>query len=262
MSQRKKIIAGNWKMHKSISEAQLFIEELTPKVKETKHQVWLAVPFTCLRAVADLAMGSDIVIGAQNISEHPQGAYTGEISAVMAHDAGAEFTLIGHSERRQHFGESDLAVNAKIKRALSEGLRPLVCFGETLTDRQNNQTQIVVERQLIAILSDLKVEELSKLTLAYEPIWAIGSGLVASVEQAVEVHSFCRSLMVQQFGREAAEVVPILYGGSVNATNAAGLLYHKEIDGVLVGSASLAVESFSNIVNFQNMQLQKIASAH
>jgi triosephosphate isomerase len=257
-----KYIVGNWKMNKTAVEARQFIVGLAPKIKQSESHILLAVPFTALQSSVEAAKGTSLRIGAQNVSEHSPGPYTGEVSAGMVRDTGATFTLIGHSERRHLFHESSVAINEKLKCAWAAGLQPLLCVGETLTEKQANKTEETIARQLTEALAGITKEQVASLLIAYEPVWAIGTGLVATVDQATEVHRFCRHEMAKLYGKEHAAQQPILYGGSVNGTNAAGLLHHKEIDGVLVGNASLTVDSFSSIVNYQNLQLQKIASAH
>lgn len=248
-SQKRKIIAGNWKMHKTIGEARHYIDLLSKIKADPNYKILLGVPFTALPAAVEAAAGSNIEIGAQNISEHAEGAYTGEVSAHMVKDAGAEFVIIGHSERRQHFHESNDIVHAKIRRALAEKLQPLVCVGETLEQRKEGHTESILAEQIHSALSGLTAKEGSQLMIAYEPIWAIGTGLVAELEKIEAVHRFCRRQVSDLLSDEVGFQFKILYGGSVNASNAASLLESDEIDGVLVGSASLNIDSFSKIVN-------------
>lgn len=246
---RPTVITGNWKMYKTIPEATAFIQELIPLVKKATVQVYLAVPFTALRAAADCAKKSPIVIGAQNMHDATEGAFTGEIAGRMLKDAGARFVILGHSERRRLFKESNAFINRKVKRALAEGLQPVVCIGETLEEREANQTEEVLSRQLLESLADVTDEQLEQLMIAYEPVWAIGSDRPATPEIAQEVQAQCRKKMAQQWGKAVAEKIVIQYGGSVNPENAHALLKQPDIDGLLIGGASLSVATFSEIIN-------------
>jgi triosephosphate isomerase (TIM) len=246
------IIAGNWKMYKTIEETVNYIKKLIPHVEKSKAQVYLAVPFTAIKAASESAAGSNIIIGAQNMNDASEGAFTGEIAALMLKDAGAKFVIIGHSERRRIFHESNAFINKKIKRALSEGLQPMLCIGETLAEYEEGKTKEVLQSQLKECLEGIDAESFQKITLAYEPVWAIGTDKTATPEIAQEIHHFCRTLCVEAWGQAAADKLPILYGGSVKADNAKQLMSEPDVDGLLVGGASLSVESFSHIVNYQS----------
>lgn len=245
------IIAGNWKMHKTITEAVVFVQELLPLIRNTTAKVYLAVPFTCLRAVA-AASGSAITVGAQNIHEDQMGAFTGEISARMVKDTGARFVILGHSERRRLFHESDGVINQKIHSAYREELQPLLCIGETHEERHKGESHAVLKRQLVAGLKDVTPQQAENLILAYEPVWAIGTKETATTAIIDEAHGACRQVLKELFGDPIANQIPILYGGSVTAENGKTLIDDAEIDGVLVGGASLSVKSFSQIVNYQS----------
>lgn len=247
------IIAGNWKMYKTTEEARAFVKELAPKVGNALSQVFLAVPFTSIKDTADAAKDSRIVIGAQNMNDANEGAFTGEIAARMLLDVGARFVILGHSERRHLFHESNAFINKKVLRALADGIRPILCVGEKLDEREQGNTEQVVKDQLSACLDGVTKDKLNQVILAYEPVWAIGTGLNATPDTAQQMHSFCRRLLADMFGQEIANKVLILYGGSVKPENARTLMLEPDIDGLLVGGASLSVDAFSKIVNFQNM---------
>ncbi|MBS0622112.1 MAG: triose-phosphate isomerase [Verrucomicrobia bacterium] len=235
---RPKVIAGNWKMYKTVAEAADFVKKLAPLVAASQPEVLLAVPYTAIRSARDAAQGSKVQIGAQNMNDAREGAFTGEISASMLLDAGAQFVVLGHSERRHIFGESNQFINRKVKRALKEGLRVILCVGESSQEREADQTEEVLRKQLEESLSG--IEEKQRLIVAYEPVWAIGTGRSASAEIAQQTHFFLRSLL--------GEEVWMLYGGSVKPDNVAEFLSQPDIDGVLVGGASLDPESFAKIV--------------
>lgn len=243
-----KAIVANWKMYKTIEEAVQFIVELTPMVASCKAKVMLAVPATALWKAAQEAFATNITIGAQNLDFHTEGAYTGEISAAMVKDAGACFTLVGHSERRRLFHESSEIVNLKAKAALAAGVRPLICVGETFDERKEARVEAVLKEQLEKSLEGISQEESSALMIAYEPVWAIGTGLTATPDDVYHAHRFCREVIAAQFGPLVAADVPILYGGSAHAENAFELLQIQGVDGLLVGRASLDVSSFGKIV--------------
>ena len=243
------IIAGNWKMHKTIAEAVAFVKDLLPLIKDAKTKVYLAVPFTCLASVAEAA-GTAIAVGAQNIYEADQGAFTGEISVKMVKEAGARFVILGHSERRQLFHETDEMINKKVHRAYSENLQPLLCVGETTQERKQGHTVEVLKRQLTVALQEISPEQAETLLIAYEPVWAIGTKDAATPDIIDEAHGECRAVLKSLFGEKIAEQIPIIYGGSVNAENGKSLIDEAEIDGVLVGGASLSVKTFSQIVNY------------
>lgn len=248
---RRPFIAGNWKMHKTIREAIQLANGLKRELSDVEDvDVAVCPAFVCLADVCDTLQGSLIRVGAQNMHWEPQGAYTGEVSAAMLADAGCAYVILGHSERRQYFGETDQAVNRKVKAALAAELLPIVCVGETQQQRQAGITEQVVGEQLRGALAELSPEEVAKITIAYEPVWAIGTGLTATPQMAQQVHAFIRQLLEECFG-EVAHSVRIQYGGSVKAENIAALMEQPDIDGALVGGASLDVGSFVRIVRFR-----------
>src|ERR1700682_212689 len=244
---RRKFICGNWKMHKTSAEAVALARDLRRRLN-TQVQIAVAPPFTALSKVKEALVGSPIQLFAQNCHYEKQGAFTGEVSAPMLAEVGCEGVILGHSERRQYFGETDEGMNKKIKAALEAGLHPIVCVGETLQEREANRTWEVVSRQVRGALAGLASEQIGKLTLAYEPVWAIGTGKTATTGQAQEVHGQIRGLLREIAGAQPAEAVRIQYGGSVKPENAAELLSQQDIDGALVGGASLKVEDFARIV--------------
>jgi len=238
-------------MYKTRGEAVQFIEKLKPRVASVKHcDVVVAPPFTALADAAQAAQGSAIGIAAQDVHWDAEGAHTGDISAGMLLDAGCAYVIIGHSERRHDHGETDEQVNRKLKAALAAGLTPIVCVGETLDEREANQTQKVLERQFLRGFAGLTPPEFSRIIMAYEPVWAIGTGRTATPEQAAESHAYLRELARHHFGEQQAQAVRILYGGSVKPENIKGLMAQAELDGALVGGASLKVESFTAIINY------------
>lgn len=246
---RPAIIAGNWKMHKTVAEAQALARELKDGLPQPlRVEVVVAPPFTALAAVRQVLAGSPIHLAAQDVFWEKEGAFTGAISPVMLTEIGCRFVIIGHSERRQYFQETDATVNRKVKAALAAGLRPIVCIGETLHQREAGETLEVVKRQLTAGLAGLLPKDLLPLVLAYEPVWAIGTGRNATPEQAQEVHAFIRELVGQRFAPAVALNLPILYGGSVTPNNIRDLIQEQDIDGALVGGASLKADSFLKIV--------------
>lgn len=246
---RERLIAGNWKMYKTVSEAVDYIQALRPLVANSQAKIYLAVPYTAIHAAAEAAKESSIVIGAQNMNDASEGAFTGEISGKMLADAGAKFVILGHSERRQIFGETSAYINRKVKRALQDGLQPVVCVGESAEQRASKATEVVVKGQLLESLEGLTAEQLQHIVLAYEPVWAIGTGVTATPEEAQQMHHFCRATVTEKWGQEAADKILILYGGSVKRENAAAILQESDIDGLLVGGASLKPEVFQQIVN-------------
>ena len=249
---RKPIIAGNWKMYKTIAEAVAMVTELAAMVRDIKDvEVIVCPPFTALYAVAEAVKGTVIKVGAQNMYWEDQGAYTGEVSPVMIKEIGCTYVILGHSERRQFFGETDENVNKKLKAAYKHGLLPIVCVGERLEQREQGITEKVVKAQVEGALAGLENNEVANLVVAYEPVWAIGTGRTASNEDAQEVISFTRNVIVGMYGRELAEQVRIQYGGSVKPDNISGLMQQKDIDGALVGGASLEAGSFAALVNFK-----------
>jgi triosephosphate isomerase len=249
---RKPIIAGNWKMYKLVREAVDTVLALKPLVANANHcEVIVAPPFTALKTVADRLEGSNIRVAAQDMCEAVEfGARTGEVNAAMIRDAGCRYVIIGHSERRQYDGETNQSVNRKIRAAFSADLIPIVCVGETLPEREAGQEQIVVRTQISEGLSGLTAHDLSRIIIAYEPVWAIGTGKTATPELAQAMQAFIRRLLAEQFGSEAANGVRILYGGSVKPENIKELMSEPDIDGALVGGASLSAESFARIVHY------------
>lgn len=240
-------------MYKTIPEAVDFIQAFKPMVVSATHaEIVLAPPFTAIKAVADRAEGSNIGVAAQDIAKEAEpGAFTGEVSASMVEDAGARYSIIGHSERRQFYGETDDSVNQKVRNAFGAGLLPIVCVGERIEERDAGRAEEVVGTQLRGGLRNLTVAEASHIIIAYEPVWAIGTGRTATPETAEQMHSFIRSRIQEMFGDTVAEGVRVLYGGSVKPDNIAALMNEADIDGALVGGASLEAESFARIVNFR-----------
>ena len=247
---RKKVIAGNWKMNMLPNEAIDFIHELTPLVKNTKNEVILCVPYIDLFYALLNTQGTNIKIGAQNMHWEEKGAYTGEVSAQMLKSIGVEYVIIGHSERRQYFAETDESVNKKIKSALACDLKPIVCVGETLKQREDGQTKEVVTKQIEKAFEGISPEYLDKIIIAYEPIWAIGTGKTATKEDANTTIMQIRKKLGEMYGQNEADGVIIQYGGSVKSSNAKELFEMSDIDGGLVGGASLKAEEFSKIVKF------------
>jgi triosephosphate isomerase (TIM) len=246
---RTPLIAGNWKMYKTEREAEEYIQALLPRLAALEGvEVAICAPYTDLKALVDSARGSRVEIYAQNMHQDAEGAYTGEISAPMLCEAGVRGVVLGHSERRAHFGENDHALGLKVPAALRAGLTPLLCVGESEQERDAGATERRLRQQVTDDLAGVAAEELTELVIAYEPVWAIGTGRVASPEQAQEAIAFIRALLAVRDGR-AAQEVRILYGGSVNPDNAAGLLELPDVDGALVGGASLQVDSFAEIVS-------------
>lgn len=243
---RKLILAGNWKMFKTRGEAKAFVHELAPRIQHAACKIFIAPPFTAIAAAVSSAQGSPIVIGAQNMHDAVDGAFTGEISAGMLQEAGAQFVILGHSERRHLFHESNAFINRKVKRALEAGLLPILCIGETQGERDEGMTEEVLAKQLSEGLQGVDSD---KLILAYEPVWAIGTGKVATPELAQEAHGFCRKWLEKHRRKQLAELVPILYGGSVKPETIAQLCEMPDIDGALVGGAALDVNSFERMAN-------------
>lgn len=244
---RKILAAGNWKMNKTASEASEFIKELTESVNGAKNDVLICVPFTNLETAVRLTEGTNVKVGAQNMDYHDSGAYTGEVSADMLLDAGVKYVVIGHSERREYYNETDKTVNLKVLKALEKGITPVLCCGESLEQREGGITFDWVRMQIKLALAG--VEDVTKVVIAYEPIWAIGTGKTATSEQAEEVCGAIRECVATLYGKDAAEKTTILYGGSVNAKNAAELFAMENIDGGLVGGASLKTADFTVIAN-------------
>ncbi len=245
---RRPLVAGNWKMHRTGAEAVELIHQLRDGLGQGRTEVMVAPPFTALEAAARALDGSGIALGAQNVHWEAQGAFTGEISVGMLKAVGCTQVIVGHSERRHLFGETDASVNKKTRAVLHAGMRPVVCVGETLAERDAGRTLEVVSAQLHGSLAGVAVEEMSHVVLAYEPVWAIGTGRNATPSQAQEVHAHIREALVRLFGRPVGETVRVLYGGSVKADNAAELLGQADVDGALVGGASLKAQEFLAIV--------------
>jgi triosephosphate isomerase (TIM) len=246
---RKKIIAGNWKMNKTVSEAQNLAAAIKRDLdSEAKVDVVLCPPFTAISAVSQAVSGTQIAVGAQNMHYEPSGAYTGEISAEMLREQYCRYVILGHSERRQFFGETDASVNKKTVAALAAGLKPIVCVGETLEEREADRIEDVIRTQINGGLAGLSEADMKNVVIAYEPVWAIGTGKTASPEQAQEVHAFIRSLLVGLSSQATADTVRIQYGGSMKPNNAAELLSKPDIDGGLIGGAALDAPSFIGIV--------------
>jgi triosephosphate isomerase len=247
----KTIIAGNWKMYKTIREgialANGLKRELFDQDPENIDMV-LCPPFTALSEVFEVIAEANLKLGAQDVYWQPEGAFTGEISCIMLKDAGVDFVIIGHSERRQFFGETNESVNKKLKAVLAAGMTPIVCVGETLAEREKDLTFKVLEDHVVNGLKDVTKEEALKLVIAYEPVWAIGTGKTATPQQAQEVHKFIRDLLVKLYNKETAVEIRIQYGGSVKPENIAELMQQPDINGALVGGASLNIESFATIV--------------
>lgn len=248
---RRPVIAGNWKMYKTAEETRAFFAALKPLVASSTHcDVIVAPPYTALPAAVEAARGSTVSIAAQDIHWATEGAFTGEVSARMLVEAGCHSVIIGHSERRQYFGETDEWVNKKTKAALAAGLVPIVCVGETFQEREAGQTETVLERQFRGGMAALTGLEFSRIIIAYEPVWAIGTGCTATPEMAAEAHRFIRQVAGGSLTAERAANLRILYGGSVKPDNIKGLMAQVEIDGALVGGASLDPQSFASLVNF------------
>ncbi|RMG60590.1 MAG: triose-phosphate isomerase [Deltaproteobacteria bacterium] len=248
---RRPIIAGNWKMHKTARETAEFAEAFIPRIADVRDvEVVIAPPYTSIATLAEKARGTNLRVGAQNMHQEDQGAFTGEISAPMLKELGVEYVIIGHSERRAYYGETDEGVNLKVKKALASGLTPIMCVGETLEEREKDATADVVRLQVEEGLKGVVPGDGEKLVIAYEPVWAIGTGKTATPDQAQEVHSLIRKILGKLFGEETAKKVRILYGGSVKPENIASLMAQEDIDGALVGGASLKVDSFEKIVKY------------
>ena len=246
---RQPFIAGNWKMFKTVHETTVYVKELRSLVKETTGvTVVVAPPFTALHAGSEAARNSGVAIAAQNMSWEREGAFTGEISAGMIKEAGADYVIIGHSERRTLFGETDATVNRRVMAAIAGSLKPIVCIGETLEQRERNETLDVLDRQIKAGLDGLTGDQIAALVIAYEPVWAIGTGRTATPTQAWEAHTHIRSRLRQWFGASAADQCLLLYGGSVKPDNIGQLMAQADIDGALVGGASLDVRAFYDII--------------
>ena len=247
---RMPIIAGNWKMHYTVDEAVKLVEELKPLVKDAKCEVVVSPTFVCLDAVAKVAKGSNIKVAAQNMHFEEKGAFTGEIAPRMLEAMNIDYVIIGHSERREYFNETDETVNKKLKAAFAHGIVPILCVGESLEDRESGRTNSVIEAQIKADLEGLTKEQAEKMVIAYEPIWAIGTGKTATKEQANETIAAIRAMVAEIFGKEIADKTRIQYGGSVKPNTITEQMAQSDIDGALVGGASLVASDFAAIVNF------------
>jgi triosephosphate isomerase len=247
---RKFVIAGNWKMHKTNTEAEQLAEAIKGKTTSIeKTQMIICPPATALTTVSSVVKGSQIAVGAQNMYWEDQGAFTGELSSEMIKSTGATYVILGHSERRQYFSETDETVNKKALHALRTNLNPIVCIGESLEQREQGITNDVIDKQINGALKDVTADQMTRIILAYEPIWAIGTGKTATPDQAQDVHAFIRSKLQTMYDAATSNSVIIQYGGSVKPTNASELLSQEDIDGALVGGACLEAESFSGIIN-------------
>lgn len=248
-AKRSAVIAGNWKMNMTPAETTDFMKALAPKVADVKEaKVVLCVPFVDIAAAVEATKGTNIEIGAENVHMEEKGAYTGEISGKMLASCGVGYVIVGHSERRQYFGETDATVNGRAKAGLANGLKVIVCVGETLTEREQGVTFETVARQTKIALLGISAEDMKNIIIAYEPVWAIGTGKTATAEQAEEVCAYIRSVVASLYGAEVAEATTVQYGGSMNAKNAAELLSMENIDGGLIGGASLKPDDFTVIV--------------
>lgn len=247
---RKNIVAGNWKMNKNLAEGEDLVNELVSKLKGEKLncEVIVATPFIHLASVAKLISGSPLKLSAQNCSDKESGAYTGEVSASMIKSAGASFVILGHSERRAYYGETNEVVKTKVDVALADSLKPIVCVGENLDQREEGNHFEIIRRQIVESLFHLSANDFERVVLAYEPVWAIGTGKTATGEQAQEIHSFIRRLVAEKYGTSVAEDLTILYGGSCKPSNAKELFANPDVDGGLIGGASLKADDFIGII--------------
>jgi len=247
---RRKLIAGNWKMYKTTGEAKTLVEEIKKGAAGAPSDILVAPPFTALATAVSAAKGSAVAVAAQNMHFEKEGAFTGEVAPGMLKDIGVTHVILGHSERRQYFAETDEGVAKKTKVALDNGLTPVSCVGELLAEREAGKTMDVVGRQVDAILKAITADEATKIVIAYEPVWAIGTGKVATPEQAQEVHAFIRKRISAVHGAKIADVLRVLYGGSVKPDNVKGLMALPDVDGALVGGASLKADSFLKLVHY------------
>ncbi|WP_130807518.1 triose-phosphate isomerase [Senegalia massiliensis] len=247
---RKPIIAGNWKMNKTISEGVDFVKQIKHLGDNTDVEVVVCVPFVSLESIKKELKGSNVKLGSQNIHWEENGAYTGEISPLMLKEIGIDYAIIGHSERRQYFGDTDETVNKKVKTSLAHDIKPIVCVGETLEERENNTAEEKVKVQITKALDGISEKEMSDIVLAYEPIWAIGTGKTASSEDANEMIAFIRDIIKEKYDEEISETVRIQYGGSVKPQNVTEIMNQPDIDGALVGGASLKKDDFTELVRF------------
>ena len=249
---RKKIVAGNWKMNKNLQEGVALAKELTEVVKNPNCGVIICTPFIHLASVAEIVKDSAIELGAENCADKEKGAYTGEVSAEMVKSTGAQWVILGHSERREYYNETPEILKEKVQLALANGLKVLFCIGETLEEREANKQNEVVKAELAGSVFNLSAEEWKNIVIAYEPIWAIGTGKTATAEQAEEIHAYIRSCVAEVYGQEVADDTTILYGGSCKASNAPALFAKPAIDGGLIGGASLKAADFKGIIDAWN----------
>lgn len=252
---RRPLIVGNWKMHKTRQEALDFLEGLIPLIHPSMPEIYLALPYTLLYPISSSYANSGITFGAQNLNEHGEGPFTGEISASMLKDAGASFVLIGHSERRRHYQESNELISKKIHRALMAGVTPILCVGESDEERKTQLSYDIVTSQLDQALSKVSAEEIKQVIIAYEPVWAIGTHQPASPSIAEEMHQLCRHYLALRYSHAIAQGIRILYGGSVRAENASKMMEEENVDGLLIGNASLVLSSFEKIINYSTPHL-------
>jgi triosephosphate isomerase len=242
-------VVGNWKMYKTARQAVDYIEELLPQIEGSSVKIYLAVPFTSIAPAAQYTKETSIVIGAQNMNDAREGAFTGEIAGLMLKEAGASFVLIGHSERRTLFGEDDAFIHKKILRALQDDIQPILCIGETAEQHKEEKTEEVLKQQLFTALSGIPKEDIGKVMIAYEPVWAIGTGKTPTPKQIQAVHSFCRECLAEEFGKKIAATIPLLYGGSVKPDNIGEIVAEKDVQGVLVGGASLEPKMLAEMIH-------------
>ncbi len=247
--EKKNIVAGNWKMNKTNQEAKEFIKNLAPLIQSARASVYIAPSFTALQESILAAKNTNIIIGAQNMHDEVDGAFTGEVSGIMLKALGCEFVILGHSERRHIFQEDNTFINRKLIRALKDGLNPILCIGETQKERDEKKTEIVLEEQFLKGIQNVAKKDALNIILAYEPVWAIGTGKTATPKIAEQTHAFIRKLIIKYFDKEISKKMHILYGGSVKAQNVEELMQQENIDGVLVGGASLEYKSFAEIIN-------------
>lgn len=248
---RTKLIAGNWKMNKGPTEAKALLSEIIPLVKDASVAVMVAPSFVCLPIAVEMTKGTNVLVAAQNMGADELGAFTGEVSALMLKDLGVNAVILGHSERRQYYGENDQIINKKVKLAVAHSFKVLLCIGETLEEREAGQYFSVVDTQLTIGLQGVNKEQMNNIVIAYEPVWAIGTGKTASGEQAEEVHAHIRATLANLYDQGIADEVIIQYGGSVNPANVVELMNKPNIDGALVGGASLKADSFAALVNYK-----------
>ncbi|MBR4650582.1 MAG: triose-phosphate isomerase [Prevotella sp.] len=249
---RKKIVAGNWKMNKNLQEGIALVKELKEVVKNPKCDVVICTPFIHLATVAEMLKGTPIQLGAENCADKASGAYTGEVSAEMVKSTGAQYVILGHSERRQYYGETGEILKEKVQLALQNDLKVLYCIGESLEEREANKQNEVVKKELEESVFNLSADEFAKIVIAYEPIWAIGTGKTATAEQAEEIHAYIRQCVAEKYGAQVADDTTILYGGSCKASNAPELFSKPDIDGGLIGGASLKAADFNGIIEAWN----------